>query len=55
MPYDFTHMWNQMNKLNSEAKYRLIDGEQGVSSGARLGGGRIEQKGKKESWTSRTG
>ena len=29
--YDFTHMWNLMNKLNKENGDRLIDGEQADS------------------------
>ena len=28
IPYDFTHMWNLMNKLNKENGDRLTDGEQ---------------------------
>ena len=46
--YDFTHMWNLMNKCtNKENGDRLIDGEQGDSWGGRLGGGGTEQKGRR--------
>ena len=45
IPYDFTHTWNLMNKLNKQN--RLIDGDQMTAGGGRLGGGGIEQKGKR--------
>ena len=31
--YDFTYMWNVMNKLNKQNRDRLIDGEQDDSYG----------------------
>ena len=40
-PYDFTHMWNLMNKLNKQAnRDRLIDGEQMIASGGLFRGWR---------------
>ena len=47
IPYDFTHMWNQMNKLNKQIRSRLIDGEQDDSLGVGLEDGGIEQTGKR--------
>ena len=49
IPYDFTHMWNLMNKLNQQGKWgqthRWRAGWQ--LGGEWLGGGGIEQNGKR--------
>ena len=48
IPHDFTHMWNQTNKLKKQNKDRLVGGEQMAASGSEgLGGRKIEPKGKR--------
>ena len=45
MAYDFTHMWNLMNKPNKQNRDRVIDREQVDSSG--VGGLGVLSKKKK--------
>ena len=47
IPYDFTHMWNVMNKLTSKIERDSSKENRFDSYGVGLGGQGIEQKGKK--------
>ena len=50
IPYDFTHMWNLMNKTELTSKMETdsyMESRMTAKQGGRWGGGGIAQKGKK--------
>ena len=48
IPYDFTYMWNWMNKLNKQRRDRLVESRlTALGVGGRLWGGGTKQKGKR--------